>query len=193
MLDDAQGLRTLISVLGIIFAFGTMIYTGILLGAARPIAFWSTAMLPLLFLISALSTGIMAVLLFGSLAGAAEQTIVMLEKIDMPLIIMELIVLAFYLQGTHRVPESRESARIVLAGSLAPLFWFGVVIIGLLAPLVIDLFGVYSLQGVSAHSVTFLASICGLIGGLLLRKVVLAGGIHAPLVAGRFEYGLTNV
>jgi len=193
MLDDAQGLRTLISVLGIIFAFGTMIYTGILLGAARPIAFWSTAMLPLLFLISALSTGIMAVLLIGSLAGAAERSIALLEQIDMPLIVLELIVLAFYLQGTHRVPESRESARIVLAGSAAPIFWLGVVIIGLLGPLAFDLLGIYKLEGSAVQGVTVLASVCGLIGGFLLRKVVLSGGIHAPLIAGRFEYGLTNV
>jgi formate-dependent nitrite reductase membrane component NrfD len=150
-------------------------------------------MLPLLFLISALSTGMMAVILFGSLAAAAKHTLIMLEKIDVTLIILELIVLAFYLQGTHRVPESRESARIVMAGALAPLFWFGVVIIGLLAPLGLDLLGLYSLQGSAVQGVTLLASVFGLIGGFLLRKVVLSGGIHAPLVAGRFEYGLTNV
>ena len=69
-LAQASGVRGLLSVLGVIFAFGTMIYTGILLGAARPIAFWSTAMLPLLFLVSALSTGEMAVILIGSLSGA---------------------------------------------------------------------------------------------------------------------------
>jgi len=111
----------------------------------------------------------------------------------MPLIVLELIVLAFYLQGTHRVPESRESARIVLAGSAAPIFWLGVVIIGLLGPLAFDLLGIYKLEGSAVQGVTVLASVCGLIGGFLLRKVVLSGGIHAPLIAGRFEYGLTNV
>ena len=70
-LESAAGARHLIGVLGIIFAFGTMIYTGILLGAARPIAFWSTAMLPLLFLVSALSTGMMSVILVESLTGTA--------------------------------------------------------------------------------------------------------------------------
>jgi formate-dependent nitrite reductase membrane component NrfD len=44
-----------------------------------------------------------------------------------------------------------------------------------------------------AQLTVILASLCGLVGGLLLRRVVLSGGIHAPLKAGRFEYILTNV
>jgi hypothetical protein len=35
--------------------------------------------------------------------------------------------------------------------------------------------------------------VCGIIGGLILRQVVLAGGIHAPLKAGRFEIALPIV
>lgn len=193
MLDTAQGLRTLISVLGILFAFGTMIYTGILLGASRPLAFWSTAMLPLLFLVSALSTGMMAVILIGSLAGAAEHTLLALAKIDLLIIILEVFVLGFFLQATHRVRESRASARLVLAGSVAPLFWLGVVCLGLMVPLAFDLLSIYTLSGPVAHALGLLAACCGLLGGLFLRKVVLSGGIHAPLAAGRFEYALTNV
>jgi polysulfide reductase chain C len=182
-LAEAAGARNFISVLGIIFAFGTMIYTGILLGAARPIAFWSTAMVPLLFLVSATSTGIMAVILIGSMGSAAlEGPLHMLAQIDTALIILEMFVLLFYLQGTHRVPESRASAQIVLIGSVAPLFWLGVAVLGLIAPLVLDLL-----------NVAVVASICGIIGGLCLRQVVLAGGIHAPLKAGRFEVALPIV
>jgi len=193
MLDTAQGLHTLISVLGILFAFGTMIYTGILLGAARPLAFWSTAMLPLLFLVSALSTGIMAVIFIGSLAGAAGHALLVLGKIDLLIILQEIFVLGFYLQATHRVRESRASARLVLAGSSAPLFWLGVVCLGLLVPLAFDLLTIYALSGPAGHTLGLLASCCGLLGGLFLRKVVLSGGIYAPLAAGRFEYALTNI
>lgn len=185
-LAENEGARHVIGILGLVFAFGTMIYTGILLGAARPIAFWSTAMVPLLFLVSALSTGIMAVILIGSMFvgenAAAATAIHTLARVDLVLIILEIFVLSFYLQGTHRVPESRASAEIVLLGEVAPVFWFGVAVLGLLAPLVFDLM-----------NATILASICGIIGGLCLRQVVLAGGIHAPLKAGRFEVGLPIV
>jgi polysulfide reductase chain C len=191
-LAQAVAARHTIGILGVIFAFGTMIYTGILLGASRPIAFWSTATLPLLFLVSALSTGVMAVTLIASLGGAAHAgPIAFLARIDMLLIILEMFVLGFYLQATHRVPESRASAELVLFGDVAPLFWWGVAVLGLVAPLVLCLLNVFTLDG--ATWVALLGSVCGIIGGLCLRQVVLSGGIHAPLRVGRFEIGLPIV
>jgi len=186
-----ESARHFIGFLGVIFAFGTMIYTGILLGVSRPIAFWSTAILPLLFLVSALSTGFMAVIAFSSLVGVPNDGLVGLEKIDLLLIILEIFVLSFYLQATHRVSESRASAKLVLCGSIAPLFWVGVASIGLILPLALNL---HILFASSLHTpFTLLASISGITGGLILRQVILSGGIHAPLKSGRFEYGLTNV
>jgi formate-dependent nitrite reductase membrane component NrfD len=194
VLTQSAGTRWLVSILGVVFAFGTMIYTGILLGAARPIAFWSTAMLPLLFLVSALSTGIMAVILLASLAGTRlAEPIHALARFDTLLIVLEVFVLAFYLQGTHRVPESRASAQLVLIGSVAPLFWWGVAVLGLAVPLGLDLLGEYTLAGGGAVAAALVASLCGITGGLCLRQVVLAGGIHAPLKAGRFEVALPIV
>jgi formate-dependent nitrite reductase membrane component NrfD len=185
-------LRYLISLLGMLFAVATMAYTGILLGAARPIAFWSTAMLPLLFTVSAASTGIMAVILATVLSGAQNLPFVALERVDIVLVVLEAFVLLLYLQGTHRVPESRASARMALTGELAPLFWFGVVLLGILAPLVLELIGSFGSHGGGAMALAVVASVCGLVGGLLLRQLVLAAGIQAPLKAGRFEYVLQN-
>jgi len=183
-LAESAGLRHLLSGLGILFAVGTMVYTGILLAASRPIAFWSTALLPILFLVSALSTGIMAVILIAKMGSSVtDLQIHMLTTADVLLIILEILVLIFYLQGTHRVPESRASAQLVLVGSVAPLFWWGVAVLGLIAPMVFDLL----------FGLPVIASICGIAGGLCLRQVVLCGGIHAPLRVGRFEIGLPNV
>ncbi|OGF59509.1 MAG: hypothetical protein A2Y62_07040 [Candidatus Fischerbacteria bacterium RBG_13_37_8] len=192
ILETAVDLRHIIGIIGIVFAFGTMIYTGILLAASRPIAFWSTAVLPLLFLVSALSTGVMTVVLLGTLAGAREG-LNMLEKFDIMLIILEMFVLVFYFQATHRVPESRASARAVLRGSVASLFWFGVALFGLVIPLVLELFEVFIVAGSGGKSGIIIGTICGIAGGFILRQVVLLGGIHAPLKAGGFEYALTNV
>jgi formate-dependent nitrite reductase membrane component NrfD len=193
-LADAPAGRHVLGIFGVLFAFGTMIYTGILLGAARPIAFWSTAMLPLLFLVSALSTGIMAVILIASFAGGTYAgPIHTLARFDILLIVLEMFVLGFYLQGTHRVPESRASAELVLTGEVAPLFWWGVAVLGLSVPLILDLLGVFVLQGGTAVAAAILASVCGITGGLFLRQVVVAGGIHAPLRAGRFEIALPIV
>jgi polysulfide reductase chain C len=186
VLENAVGARQFIGVLGMIFAFATMIYTGILLGAARPIAFWATAMLPLLFLVSALSTGFMATILFSSMRGVEHDQLAILSRVDMLMIILEMFVVSFFLQATHRLQESRASAELVLRGAASGMFWFGVVILGLLLPLILEMIGG------GAQWAAILAPICGIIGGLLLRKVVLAGGIHAPLMAGRFEFAIPN-
>ncbi|MEW6366136.1 MAG: NrfD/PsrC family molybdoenzyme membrane anchor subunit [Acidobacteriota bacterium] len=181
-----------VAAFGILFALGTVVYTGILLGASRPIAFWSTATLPLLFLVSALSTGTMAVILVATVAGEPIELISALARADAVLIVLEILVLGFYLQATHRVPESRASARLVLTGSVAPLFWAGVVVFGLFVPLAMEVLSAAALEGGGAVAATAVASVTGIIGGLFLRQVVLAGGIHAPLRVGRFEYALSN-
>jgi polysulfide reductase chain C len=194
VLEDSAGLRGFIGVLGGIFAFGTMLYTGLLLGANRPIAFWSTSLVPVLFLISALSTGMMAVMLVATIGGEEHSgPISTLARIDVVLLVLEAIVVVMYLQGAHRVPESREAARLVLTGSVAPLFWLGVAVCGLVVPFALELLGVYALEGSAAGAATAVAAVSGLFGGLCLREVVLSGGVQAPLRAGRFEFALPNV
>ena len=189
----AAGTPACIGIVGGVFALATVVYTGILLGASRPIAFWSTAALPALFLVSALSTGVMAIVLIGMMAGVDEKAIATLEKLDVVLIVAEILVLGFFLQGTHRLTESRASAKMVLCGEVAPMFWFGVALLGLLIPLGLTVLGAANPEATASQAAAILASLCGLTGGLFLRQVILAGGIHAPLKAGRFEYVLTNV
>ncbi len=194
VLEEGSGVRHVIGVVGAVFAFGTMIYTGLLLGANRPIAFWSTALVPVLFLVSALSTGTMAVILISALGGEGHSgPVSTLARVDIVLLVLEAIVIVMYLQATHRVPESRAAARLVLSGSVAPLFWLGVAAFGLAVPLVLELLSAYALDGSGAAVVAALAAVSGLAGGWCLRQVVLSGGVQAPLRAGRFEFALPNV
>ncbi len=173
--------RHVIGVIGAVFAFATMVYTGLLLGDAIPIPFWNTVLLPILFFFSALSTGVMTVILFGVMAGAEDARLLTLGRVDILLIVTEALVLAAYLHGSYRMPGSRMSAEHVLKGETAPMFWFGVAICGLVIPLIIDAIG---LHGAGA----MLASLLGLAGGLFLRYVVLAGGAMYPMAAAGFEF-----
>ncbi|MHC4549715.1 MAG: NrfD/PsrC family molybdoenzyme membrane anchor subunit [Planctomycetota bacterium] len=194
VLAGADPLRHSLGILGGVLAIGTAFYTGILLASNKPIAFWSTAMLPVLFLLSALLSGLMAVVLVGLLAGLPfAGAIADLEHIIAVLLVLKALVVTFYLQATHRTPESRASARLVLHGKVAPLFWLGVALLGLAVPLGLGFLDLFHLYGGKEGSVAVLASLCGLTGSLLLRQVVLAGGIHAPLRAGRFEIPLPIV
>jgi formate-dependent nitrite reductase membrane component NrfD len=173
--------RHVVGVIGAVFAFATMVYTGLLLGDAIPIPFWNTVLLPILFFLSALSTGVMAVTLIGVIARAEDAHLLTLARVDILLIAAEALVLAAYLHGSYRIPNSRMSAEHVLMGDAARMFWFGVVVCGLAVPLVIDALGLHGAAAV-------LASILGLIGGLCLRYVVLAGGAMYPIAAAGFTF-----
>jgi polysulfide reductase chain C len=184
MAVDDPTLRV-IGLVNLVFAVLVMIYTGVLLGVSRSIAFWNTAMLPLLFLVSASSTGVMAVLL---LAPASPGPVARLAQIDLALIGLECLVIAFYLQASHRTDESRSSVQLLLRGRLASMFWVGLVVVGLAVPLVINLIEVTGMAGESGMWLARIGAVAGLLGGLLLRRLVLAAGVRAPLRAAGIEF-----
>lgn len=193
--------RLMLGGLNLVFALLTMIYTGVLLGASRPIPIWSTAVLPVLFLASAISTGIMAILLLLACYGigtgsGVEASLTRLAKIDILLIILEFIVIAFYLQATHRTVESKAAAALIIRGKLSGYFWGGVITVGLALPILIEIIDIF-LFGAAPLPATFVlvlaSTIPGLIGGLVLRYVVLAAGVKTPLRAAGIEYTIPRV
>lgn len=174
-IDNARGI---FAVLGAVFAFLTVVYTGLLLGYSQPIALWRTALLPVLFFVSALSTGIMAIVLIGQYLGADEMLLVRMARVDALILLFEMFVLIVFLYNAYRTIESRFSAKRMLTGPVAPIFWLGVVACGLLIPFFLELL----------HVGAAFATVLGLFGGLCLRYAILSGGALDPLTAGGFEF-----
>ncbi len=175
--------RLALAVVGGLLAILTMLYTGLLLGAIRPIPFWTTPILPLLFAVSSLSTGVMVVDLVATLGpGAPASTLVALRGADLALLALEAVVVALYLVLAHATVAARASTALVTRGPLARRFWGGVVAAGLVAPFVVQLVEVSGALPASA-AWTALSSGAGLAGGLLLRQIVIAGGVKSPLNA----------
>jgi formate-dependent nitrite reductase membrane component NrfD len=177
----SESARHLVGCLGAIFAFLTVIYTGLLLGYSQPISLWRTALLPVLFFVSAVSTGIMAIMLIGRQLGVDETQLALLASIDVLILALEMFILIVFLYNAYRIIESRFSVKRILAGPVAPAFWLGVIACGLVIPFFLELYGGH---GMAAS----LAAILGLFGGLCLRFAVLAGGTLSPIVAGGFEF-----
>jgi len=133
--------------LGVVLALLTAIYTGILLGVAQAIPFWNTPILPVLFLVSALSTGIGAVLLTAVLSRQSQETppsdaagIHLLAKVDIVLVLFEILCLIFYLYIMVKSGiAAATSTHMIISGSLAPIFWLAVIAIGLLLPLLLEI------------------------------------------------------
>jgi formate-dependent nitrite reductase membrane component NrfD len=151
-------------------------------------------MMPLLFLVSALSTGMGAVLLvIGLQRWVAPKTVEAegeqvvesvhaLTRLDIPLIVTELLVLFFLLfvmaAGGN---TANQSVRFLVAGGYATAFWLGVVVIGLLLPVTIEAWALTRGKGISLSRLAdlgVLTGLCLLVGGLILRFAVLAAGLN---------------
>lgn len=180
-LAENESARHLIGILGSVFAFLTVIYTGLLLGYSQPISLWRTALLPVLFFVSAVSTGILAIMLIGQSLGVEAAQLALLANVDLVIEALEMFVLIVFLYNAYRTIESRYSAKRILTGAVAPVFWLGVIACGLVIPFFLELQGGH---GIAAT----LAALLGLFGGLCLRYTVLAGGTLSPIVAGGFEF-----
>ncbi len=180
-LAENAAARGVLGVLGAVFAFLTVVYTGLLLGYNQPIALWNTALLPVLFFISAMSTGIMAIILIAQGVSVPGAQLSLLANIDVAVLVFEAFVLMVYLYNAHRTVESKFSAQRILTGAVAPYFWLGVVACGLILPLILELQGGHGIPAA-------IAALSGLFGGLCLRYTVLAGGTLGPMKSAGFEF-----
>jgi polysulfide reductase chain C len=166
-------------VITITFAFATALYTGILLKATKSIPLWNTYLLPLLFLVSALSTGSMAIILstLGTglfpLGASALKILTAGEQI---LVVIEGVVLFLYLSRRYKASEQgKDSVRLLLFGEKKLLFWGGIVLLGFIFPVVLE--GISSLSHGNPVFI-FAAGIVLLFGGFFLRLGVLSAGIR---------------
>jgi protein NrfD len=181
------GLRHLFAGINIVLGLGVCIYTGILLGSLRARAFWNTPILPVLFLVSGLSSGAAAqALLAGAWpyrgsAADVETVHAALRSLDLTLIVFELMVLFLYVV-MMRLAAGQVTARIAakwLAGQKSFAFWGGLVVFGLVAPGLLYL--------VSSAATHLAAPVLILIGGLVLRFLIVFSDERAEL-PGEGEY-----
>jgi len=193
-LNAASGLWRILEVITLAFAFGTALYTGILLKATKSIPLWNTYLLPFLFLVSALSTGSMAIILSTLGSGLFSHDTAVLKVLmvgEQILVVIEGIVLYLYLSGRYRASEQgKDSVRLLLFGEKKFIFWGGIVLLGFIFPFV--------LEGIAAFShgnvlLIFSSGLILLCGGLFLRLGVLSAGIKEQIPMQRwteFQYNL---
>jgi polysulfide reductase chain C len=181
-LHPESALWHILEVMTIAFAFGTATYTGILLKATKSIPLWNTYLLPLLFLVSALCTGLMAIILVtlgASLLSHNSGALKVLMYAVQTLVVIEGIVLYLYLSGRYRGSEQgKDSVRLLLLGEKKFIFWGGDLLLGLIFPFVL-----VSIASFFHGNVTliFTAGVLLLCGGFSLRLGVLHAGIKDQL------------
>lgn len=197
-LGDARlALRRKIAWVNVPLGIGVAVYTGVLLGAMPSRPFWNSPILALLFLVSSLSTGVAVILLARALFQAkrpepGEATFhesgYLLSASDVLLIGFELMVVFLFIMFAYlTVGDVRYAISVILGGDLATLFWFGFVAVGLVVPALIELFYVvpkllYHRDYSAPRGVEIVVSLAVLVGGFVLRYVVVvAGQITGPV------------
>ncbi len=176
--------RKLYAVAGSFMGFFVAGYTGVLLNlTARPLWQATDPLLGMLFIVSAGSTGAAAIALAmvaiptGSQASPAgtraRQQVAgapyaQLEGYDRLAMIVEVVLIAVVVivAGPFGAP--------LISGAVAPLFWVGVVVLGLLVPLGLNLYA--SRRGQAPLSLAVLAALLVLLGGAFLRISLVAAG-----------------
>ncbi len=158
--------------LGWLFAIVVVAYIGVVFAQTAREMWSATLLVPWLFVASAMSTGIAALALALHLVKHDEPAWVTaaLKQLAVLFIGIELVLLALFIALLAAVGTS---ANVLLTGALSPLFWVGLVLVGLLVPLTLEW---RAPSQATARWIVFAAPVLTIVGGLLLRYVITIGG-----------------
>jgi formate-dependent nitrite reductase membrane component NrfD len=146
-----------------------VLYPGFFLAKNRSIPFWNTAWLPLV-LVGYAALGASAMILVGS--AFLGNGLRPFDSLAAGLIVLNCMLVGVYLLAMNRAGgPAKESVRLLNAPPLSWTFRFGVILVGMLLPLLLVLW---------VPSAAFLAGVCMLAGSLLFRYCVLKVGVYVP-------------
>ncbi len=180
--DDKIGYA--ITIIGIPSAFLLHGYVGFIFGSIAANPWWSSVMMPIIFLFSAIVSGISLMMFFYILVQyvrKSESSIICLDTIGKYLFYM--LIIDFALEGLdqiHRLYEAEESFEIIsmlMSGKLYLTLGVMQVTIGTLIPLaVLAVFQFYKPAEGVRRAVYFVLSIMVLMGIFFMRWNVVIGG-----------------
>lgn len=158
---------------GAVLALATCAYTGLLVAVVEAIPFWNTYAMPILFVVSAISTGLSITVLVSNIIDKGLHTDeYRTTKLHFYLVSIEIVLVAFIFSMANAGSSgavAAASAGKVLSGDLALWFWFFLVTLGLVIPLLISAFGMRKL-GSSAHTGQALHAAAGSGNSLALQE-----------------------
>ena len=144
-----------LDIVGTVFAVCVAIYTGVLLGVCKTFPLWNNALLPILFLVSAMS------------AGAAAASLMFITSFNSD--------------------AGWNSVMSLLVGEHAPLFWIGLVAVGLVIPTVLETWLLFFSpkefeESRKAHYLSAASDVGVLVGGFLLRYLIVIAALPVTIV-----------
>ena len=178
---SGSGVGTVMLGIAALAAVFGIIYPAFAMGQSPAIAFWNNPILPVLFILYGLIDGIdLTFVTLAVMGNTAGVDVKFLEQVEIFLLILGAISIWAYLglMSVSRV-GSRESVRMLVKGELAPIFWGVVVVIGLVLPLVVGLYGYFVGVPLGVSGIT---GVLVLIGALYFKHYVLKSGVYSPSI-----------
>jgi polysulfide reductase chain C len=176
---DLSALRTTAGVVGGFFAFFLAAYPGVLLGAtARPL-FQNGKFLGALFLAVGATTGAAAIALILSFLGQdVSGSLGRLRRITIPALLLQGATLALFVLavGMSGGEGAAQALALLVSGPYSLTFWLGAVVVGLVAPLVLEVSGRQQVK----PGLVAVSAILILVGGFLVKYVIIAAGQVIP-------------
>ncbi len=175
--EQTSGFGVGLGIIATILAVIVPIYPGLLLGVIKSIPLWNTPVLPPLFFLSGLDTGV-AVLVLASLGFSTTVGIEgfhLLGVIDIVLVLVLLIAIWAYVEI---VKKAGVTAAISISLLRKPLFIGGVVIGGIVLPLVLLVISAFTSEIQTIRIFDGIAGLLILSGALLLRLSIVTFGVR---------------
>jgi formate-dependent nitrite reductase membrane component NrfD len=167
-------------VLAGILAFCVAIYTGFVLKAVKGVPFWNSWLLPVLFIMCGVLGGFglsVAIAHFGGDINLAQAELGSRWLLGINI----LLIVAYLMLASKREEVGKQTVVEQIRGQNAPVFWIGIVLLGIVIPVAVSVVGIVA--GEVNSAVLLGGVVCEIIGGLSLRYMVLKGGAYKPLVA----------
>lgn len=185
-----RGVPKWLDVTGAVLGACVGVYTGCLLGVCKTFPLWNNAMLPILFLVSAVSTGMAAVLLVAIVKHPEEfNRVGVLKKFHFCLPIIELVLVAslLFITASNASPAGWNSVANLVSGSYAAVFWLLFVVVGLVVPTVLETWLLFFSarefeESRRAHWISAASDAGVLVGGFVLRLLVLLAALPITMV-----------
>ncbi|WP_180326615.1 NrfD/PsrC family molybdoenzyme membrane anchor subunit [Raoultibacter phocaeensis] len=165
--------------IGFVSALSVMTYTGVFLQSMRSIALWNSPWLIVLFVLSALSTGIALVLLCSGglcLKRMGSALSKRLAQVDLVVIILEIVACLAYLVSVADTELGAKSVERLLVGDTALVFVGGFMLCGLVTPGIMD---AISIKRQHDERLDAALACLVLVGGFCLRLGLFEARIHS--------------
>ena len=162
----------------ILLSIAVMAYTGVYLMSTQAVAFWTSPLIVALFVASALSMGFSGCAFAGSLlrdTWMLEGTNAALRWGHIIALVVEACLLASFLaDAMNRGGRAADSCMLLFSGDLEVWFLGGVVMCGLLIPLIREIAPASLRQAVTLP----VSDVLCVFGGLALRLCLVSAGLH---------------